>query len=261
MRNHSTAALLLVLSAGAAFAQTTTAKPATTSSAAKPAVHHYVPKKPVVCAEDAQPVTPAGLPAVTGKFKSLYTISLKYIDTEVGTGELAPDKGFFTVKYTGYLAADGKKFDSSEDHPGKEPITFPVGSHRVIPGWDTGFTGMHIGGKRRLYIPYELAYGDSGRPPVIPPKSDLIFDIELVSVSDKPPAPKPRPEAPKPPDAAKPGEAPKPAEAAPAAKPAAPPATTAPTVPPTASAAPPAATSTAPAPDTHATPQSAPAQK
>jgi peptidylprolyl isomerase len=91
------------------------------------------------------------------------------------------------VRYTGWLT-DGTKFDSSYDHPGGEPITFPAGIHRVIPGWDSGFEGMHVGGKRRLFIPYQLAYGEAGRPPKIPAKSDLIFDIELVSVSDAPPS-------------------------------------------------------------------------
>jgi peptidylprolyl isomerase len=59
--------------------------------------------------------------------------------------------------------------------------------HQVVAGWDTGFAGMRVGGKRRLFIPYQLAYGESGRPPVIPAKSDLIFDIELVAASATPP--------------------------------------------------------------------------
>jgi peptidylprolyl isomerase len=88
------------------------------------------------------------------------------------------------VHYTGWTA-DGKKFDSSLDH--NEPITFQQGKHRVIVGWDTGFEGMRVGGKRRLFIPYQLAYGEKGRGP-IPPKSELIFDIELLNVRDTPPA-------------------------------------------------------------------------
>ena len=138
---------------------------------------------------------PPNIPKVVGLSKPLY--SLKYIDTKVGTGELATPQKFYTVHYTGWLAKDGTKFDSSFDHPDKQPITFPYGAHRVIPGWDTGFEGMKIGGKRRLFIPWQLAYGDAGRPPVIPAKADLIFDIELVTISDKPPAPPVAPEPPK----------------------------------------------------------------
>jgi peptidylprolyl isomerase len=125
--------------------------------------------------------------------------ALTYVDTKIGTGELAQPRKFYTVHYTGYLT-DGTKFDSSFDHPGGQPITFPYGAHRVIPGWDTGFEGMHVGGKRRLFIPYELAYGEAGRPPVIPPKAELVFDVELVSQSDTPPAQQPAPPAARPGD-------------------------------------------------------------
>jgi peptidylprolyl isomerase len=118
--------------------------------------------------------------------------SLTWIDTDPGTGELAAPKKWYTVHYTGYLA-DGTVFDSSV---GKDPITFPYGAHRVITGWDTGFEGMRIGGKRRLFIPYQLAYGAAGKPPVIPEKATLIFDVQLISQSDAPPAPK-TPVAPK----------------------------------------------------------------
>ena len=135
---------------------------------------------------------PPGVPSVHAAPKVLY--SLRYVDITPGTGELVPPQKFYTVRYTGWLT-DGTKFDSSYDHPGQEPITFFDGAHRVIPGWDTGFTGMRVGGKRRLYIPYQLAYGESGREGAIPPRADLIFDIELVSFSDtpKPPAAAPAP--------------------------------------------------------------------
>jgi peptidylprolyl isomerase len=115
------------------------------------------------------------------------TYSLDYVETQAGTGEAVRAGRWLTVKYTGYLV-DGTKFDSSNDHPGGQPISFPYGQHQVIPGWDTGFEGMHIGGKRRLFIPYELAYGEGGKGP-IPPKSELVFDVELVSQSDARPAP------------------------------------------------------------------------
>jgi len=174
---------LLAALSTAATAQTTTKKPATTT------VHH---------ATTSTSTTPPNIPKVVGVPKTIY--ALRYVDTLVGTGPLAEPSvlgasmadskiKWYTVKYTGWLT-DGTKFDSSYDHAGGEPITFPAGAHRVIPGWDTGFQGMHVGGKRRLFIPYQLAYGEAGRPPKIPAKSDLIFDIELVSVSDQPPTPK-----------------------------------------------------------------------
>lgn len=119
------------------------------------------------------------------------TFSLDYIDTHIGTGPLALPHKWYTVKYTGYLP-DGSIFDSSEKHGG-EPISFPYGSHRVIEGWDSGFEGMHIGGTRRLFIPYQLAYGENGHPPVIPAKAMLVFDVELIAQSDTQPTPPHRP--------------------------------------------------------------------
>lgn len=128
------------------------------------------------------------------------TYSLDYVDTVVGSGAKVEAGKYISVKYTGYLSLpepkdskeDGTKFDSSEDHPGKEPITIQYGEHNVIEGWDTGFEGMRVGGKRRLFIPWQLAYGERGRPPRIPAKADLIFDVEVVSQSDTQPAPPPR---------------------------------------------------------------------
>ncbi len=136
-------------------------------------------------ATPAGPKLPPNIPPAPGKLQTAY--ALRYLDIHPGAGPLAEPNQFYTVHYTGWLATDGTKFDSSVDRG--EPITFMQGARRVIPGWDTGFDGMHVGGKRRLFIPYQLAYGEQGRPPVIPPKSDLIFDIELVSVSATPPEP------------------------------------------------------------------------
>lgn len=137
------------------------------------------------------------------------TYSLEYVDTQTGTGATAAAGKWLTVHYTGYLAADGTKFDSSHDHPGGEPISFPYGSHQVIVGWDTGFEGMKIGGKRRLFIPWQLAYGENGHRPVIPARAELIFDVELVSQSDQRPAPPPRPQPPVRPPSPPPGAGPK----------------------------------------------------
>jgi peptidylprolyl isomerase len=212
----SSIALLAAALTTTATAQTTTTKPATTT--AKPATSTTQHTTSTSATKAATTNTPPNIPKVVGIPKIAY--ALRYIDIVPGTGPLAETSvlgtseadskiKWYTVRYTGWLT-DGTKFDSSFDHPGAEPITFPAGAHRVIPGWDTGFQGMHVGGKRRLFIPYQLAYGEAGRPPHIPAKSDLIFDIELVSMSDTPPAPKAPPAAPESPSAAppKPADAP-----------------------------------------------------
>jgi peptidylprolyl isomerase len=116
------------------------------------------------------------------------TFSLLYVDTKVGTGELAQPKKWYSIRYTGYLS-DGTVFDSNANKTDQPPFSFPYGAHHVINGWDTGFAGMRVGGKRRLFIPYQLAYGANGRPPGIPPKSMLIFDVEFVGQSDTDPQP------------------------------------------------------------------------
>ena len=185
-------ALLFSLLAGTSVlaAQTASTTPAhhaaTTTHHAVAHVSHCAVPAPALSPKI--PPTPAAL----GCPKVEY--ALTYVDTKIGTGDLAQPRKFYTVHYTGYLT-DGTKFDSSYDHPGEQPITFPYGAHRVIPGWDTGFEGMHVGGKRRLFIPYQLAYGEAGRPPVIPPKAELVFDVELVSQSDTPPQQQPAPGA------------------------------------------------------------------
>jgi len=107
-------------------------------------------------------------------------------DTVVGEGREAEIGFNVIVHYTGWLydenAEDkkGKKFDSSVDRG--EPFEFPLGAGRVIQGWDQGFEGMKIGGKRTLIIPSEMGYGARGAGGVIPPNAALIFDVELLDV-------------------------------------------------------------------------------
>jgi len=215
MRFQSSLALAAILTTAAAAQTTTERTPKrtthhTSSAASKPAAKPAAAAAPMAETAANAADNPPNVPKVEGTPKALY--SLRYIDTQIGTGELAKQQQYYTVRYTGWLT-DGTKFDSSYDHPGGEPIVFPYGARRVIPGWDTGFEGMRIGGKRRLFIPYQLAYGESGRAPVIPPKADLIFDIELVAQSDTPPQENPAPTAPSEPSEANPAQpAPKPGE-------------------------------------------------
>jgi peptidylprolyl isomerase len=252
-------AILIAITATPLLAQTTPTK--TTAHPAAAPVHHTATATSAPgCAKvpELSPKIPA-LPAGSSCPKPLYTIthhpaisldyaspmvdpslralldqkpetfSLDYVDTKVGTGPLAEPHKWFTVHYTGYLV-DGTKFDSSVDRG--QPISFPYGAHRVIEGWDTGFEGMRLGGKRRLYVPYQLGYGENGHQQ-IPAKAELVFDVELISQSDTQPTP-PKPLTP-PGGAAQPGGE----TAAPAPRPS-----------PAGTAAPPPVTSTTPSSST-----------
>jgi len=249
------------------FAGAVSVSAQTPAPTAKAPVHHAastaVPRataaaaaKPATCSTDIPQLSPKipALPAGSPCPKPLYTLtstpgvklsyvapfvsptlaeslglesssfSLSYVDTKIGTGPLAQPHMWYTIHYTGYLT-DGTKFDSSVDRG--EPISINYGQHMVIPGWDTGFDGMHVGGKRRLFIPYQLAYGPTAHGP-IPAKSELVFDVELVSQSATQPAPK-----------APPAPTAKPTETKPAApETTPPPASTEPATPPTGATAP-----------------------
>lgn len=103
---------------------------------------------------------------------------LQIIDLVEGTGDVVPENATITAHYTGALCKDGTIFQSSHDF-GK-PATF--GLNQVVAGWTKGVPGMKVGGTRRLIIPSALAYGSVRAAANIPPNSDLVFDIELVSL-------------------------------------------------------------------------------
>ena len=115
----------------------------------------------------------------------LFDVELKRIDRveiqvlKPGSGPAAKSGDTVSIDYTGTFKSGGKQFDSSV---GKRPIQFRLGGG-VIPGFTMGVTGMKLGEKRRVVIPYLLAYGEAGRPPVIPPKSDLVFEMTLVGLN------------------------------------------------------------------------------
>ena len=121
---------------------------------------------------------PASPPPVEGE--TLTTASgLQYIDVVTGTGATPATGDMVVVNYTGWLQSDGTMFDSSVD--GVEPFSFVLGTGAVIQGWDEGVATMQIGGQRRLIIPPELAYGETGQGS-IPANATLIFDITLITI-------------------------------------------------------------------------------
>ena len=104
---------------------------------------------------------------------------LQIDDIKVGTGAEAKAGQKVSVHYVGTLT-DGSKFDSSRDRG--QGFDFKLGAGQVIKGWDQGVAGMKVGGVRKLTIPPELGYGAGGYPPVIPPNSTLVFEVELLKV-------------------------------------------------------------------------------
>ena len=132
---------------------------------------------PTVPAQSAV-TAPESPPEVAGEVVTTGT-GLQYIDVQPGAGDTPNTGDTVVVNYTGWTQADGTKFDSSVERIA--PFTFPLGAGRVIKGWDEGVATMQVGGKRRLIIPAELAYGAAGQGS-IPPNATLIFDIELLDV-------------------------------------------------------------------------------
>ena len=144
---------LALLSAGVWAAQEQTTEPA---PAAKAGTTHPKPAAQMT-------TTPSGL---------------QYQDIVIGKGPQPKDGDTVVVNYTGRFT-NGKIFDTSE---GKQPLKFKLGRGEVIKGWDEGVATMHVGGKRKLVIPPDLAYGARGYPGVIPPNSTLTFVVELLSI-------------------------------------------------------------------------------
>ena len=115
---------------------------------------------------------------------------LQYVDLVVGDGKVPNGNDFVKVHYEGKIKRTGKVFgatrgkaDFRSDVYKGTPFSFPLGRKKVIPGWEEGVSTMKVGGKRRLTIPSDLAYGKDGTPDgVIPKSADLVFDVELVSI-------------------------------------------------------------------------------
>jgi len=133
----------------------------------------------VIGSGTAQPPPPAtapslpALPAPGDEHMAVMTL-------KPGTGAVAKDGDRVSVHYVGTLT-DGKKFDSSRDR--NQPFTFNLGKGQVIKGWDQGVAGMKVGETRKLTIPPSMAYGAGGRPPIIPPNSTLVFEVELIAIN------------------------------------------------------------------------------
>jgi peptidylprolyl isomerase len=105
-------------------------------------------------------------------------------DIETGAGETPGAGPNLVVHYTSWVSEDGSKLDSSADRA--TPFEFALGEGQVIAGWDEGLATMAVGGERRLIIPADLAYGEDGRPPTIPPNAELTFGVESLEVKESP---------------------------------------------------------------------------
>ena len=128
--------------------------------------------------------TSADVSALGGPLESADTritaSGLKITELSVGDGAEASAGQTVVVHYRGTLE-NGKQFDASYDRV--TPFSFPLGAGRVIKGWDEGVVGMKVGGKRKLVIPPDLAYGSRGAGGVIPPNATLTFEVELLDIT------------------------------------------------------------------------------
>jgi FKBP-type peptidyl-prolyl cis-trans isomerase len=127
-----------------------------------------------------------------GKTPIKFPDGLQIVDLKIGDGATVPAKATVKVQYTGWLASDGTKFDSSRDRGNQALCAILTNTQSqgdctpVIPGWNEGVPGMKVGGRRKLIIPPALAYGDQGSPPTIPGGATLVFTVELVSIQGTP---------------------------------------------------------------------------
>ena len=124
--------------------------------------------------------------STSGAAASIDRAEVGSVDTRAGRGARATPHSCLYVHYVGLLA-DGKQFETSRntmrDGTAAPPIAFEISTGTMMPGWEKGLIGMQVGGMRRLFVPFRLAYGAAGRPPAIPPRTDLVFDVELLAVS------------------------------------------------------------------------------
>ena len=154
----------LSLNVWAAQEQTTTPAPA--------------PKAPSSTQKSTAPASKAGAAHPSAAPMTTTSSGLQYRDLVVGKGPQPKDGDTVVVNYTGTFT-NGKVFDTSV---GKQPFEFKLGRGNVIKGWDEGVATMHVGGKRKLVIPPDLAYGPGGLPGAIPPNSTLTFVVELLNI-------------------------------------------------------------------------------
>ena len=114
-------------------------------------------------------------------FNFVLANGIEILSDTPGTGPVIKNHYKVSVHYRGYLQ-DGTEFDSSFKR--NQTFVFQIGLRQVIPGWESGIIGMKVGGKRKIKIPPELAYGNNGAGDIIPPNATLIFDIEIISIQE-----------------------------------------------------------------------------
>ncbi len=145
------------------------------------------PELPIATVDLPLPPPAAPLPAATASAAAPPPVEdrgegLLVQDLVVGHGRPAESGDTVAVHYVGTLE-DHTEFDNSRAR--KRPFEVELGKGTVIKGWERGIPGMRVGGKRRLTIPPDLAYGPGGHPPKIPPSSTLIFEVEMIAVNRK----------------------------------------------------------------------------